>query len=57
MVRVTLPDRDWRRLRLEAADKNVSLTWLVNAILQRESAKIQIRELRAETADEKGGRR
>jgi hypothetical protein len=46
-VRVTLSDEDWRRLRLEAANKGVSLTWLVNTTLRRESAKIVMRGLRA----------
>ena len=51
MVRVTLSDGGWRRLRLKAADENVSLTHLVNGILERESARISIRKLTAQTSD------
>lgn len=49
MVRVTLSDGGWRRLRLKAADENVSLTHVVNGILERESARIAIRKLTAQT--------
>jgi len=45
MVRVTLSDGGWRRLRLKAADEDVSLTQVVNRILERESARIAIRKL------------
>ncbi len=45
MVRVTLTESGWRRLRLKAADEGVSLTQLVNGILARHSARIAIREL------------
>jgi len=47
-MRVTLSDGGWRRLRLKAADENVSLTKLVNGILERESARIAIRKLEKE---------
>jgi hypothetical protein len=35
-VRITLSESEWRRLRLKAADENVSLTRLVSEILERE---------------------
>jgi predicted HicB family RNase H-like nuclease len=56
-VRVTLSDEDWRRLRLEAANKGMSLTRLVNLTLERESATIVMRGLRAQAPGKKGGKR
>lgn len=53
MVRVTLSEAGWRHLRLKAADENVSVTQLVNGILARESARIVLRKLTAETPDKK----
>jgi predicted DNA-binding ribbon-helix-helix protein len=37
MVRVTLSAETWRKLRLLAAEQDVSMTRLVGSILQREA--------------------
>jgi len=56
LVRISLPEGSWRRLRLAAADQGVSLTKLVGAILEVEAARVSIRAMEGDGKTHKPGR-
>lgn len=46
VIRVTLSEDGWRRLRLRAADQDLSMTRLLGSILEAEAARVAIRNVK-----------